>query len=276
MSNLTLSKKSIASYLGISRSSLYYKNKLPNKDKLALKQIKKVMLKHPSYGHRRIAIELCMNKKRVKRIMKKYNLRPKLKRRKPRMNRGIRMQGNKYSNIASTICPIAPNVIWSSDFTYIRYKGIFIYLATVIDVFSKVIVGQNISIRHDTELVKRALIDACKKEIDIPEIFHTDQGSEYESSEMIELLEDLGITISRSDKSSPWQNGCQEAFFSNFKLDLGDVNRFKSIKELIKGIKKTINYYNNERIHLNFKLPPRRFLSKYLMDYNDLTTKSLS
>lgn len=276
MSDLNLSKKSIASHIGISRSSLYYKNKLPDRDKLALKQIKKAMLKHPSYGHRRIAIELEINKKRVKRIMNKYNLSPKLKRRKPRMNRSLRIQGNKYSNIASTICPIAPNVIWSSDFTYIRYKGIFIYLATVIDIFSKVIVGHNISIRHDTELVKRALINACKKEIDIPEIFHTDQGSEYESSEMIGLLEDLEIRISRSDKSSPWQNGYQEAFFSNFKLDLGDVNRFKSVKELIKGIKETINYYNNERIHLNFKMSPRRFLSKYLMDYYYLTARSVS
>lgn len=276
MSDLNLSKKSIASHIGISRSSLYYKNKLPDRDKLALKQIKKAMLKHPSYGHRRIAIELEINKKRVKRIMNKYNLSPKLKRRKPRMNRSLRIQGNKYSNIASTICPIAPNVIWSSDFTYIRYKGIFIYLATVIDIFSKVIVGHNISIRHDTELVKRALINACKKEIDIPEIFHTDQGSEYESSEMIGLLEDLEIKISRSDKSSPWQNGYQEAFFSNFKLDLGDVNRFKSVKELIKGIKETINYYNNERIHLNFKMSPRRFLSKYLMDYYYLTARSVS
>lgn len=276
MSNLGLTKQLIAEYFEISRSSLYYKDKLPSKDKLALIQIKKVMIQHPSYGHRRIAIELKMNKKRVRRIMKKYGLKPRLKRRKPRFKRNINNGLIKYENIVSKICPIAPNVIWSSDFTYIRYRGRFIYLATVIDIFTKVVVGWNISLKHDTELVKRALINACTKERNIPEILHTDRGSEYESNEMVSLVEDLGIKISKSDKSSPWQNGYQESFFSHFKLELEDVRRFKTLERLVIGINSAINYYNNERIHLSFKMPPRAFLNKYLYKYRDLTALPLS
>lgn len=257
-----LAKRTLARYLGISRASIYYKSRLSIKDNEVLPAIRRVMRKNPSYGHRRIAIALGINKKRVLRIMRRYALTPMLKRRKP-INYIGKPANSKYPNLLKNMCPIAPNVIWSSDFTYINYRGRFIYLCTVIDIFSRVVLGWNISTSHTAELVKKALIKACENTGSIPDILHTDQGVEYESREMNDLAEDLNITISRCNKASPWQNGCQEAFFSNFKLDLGNVKRFASIAELYEVIHSSINYYNKERIHLKLKMSPLKFLERY-------------
>lgn len=264
-----LTKSTLARHIGISRASIYYESKLSIKDNEILPAIRRIMRKNPSYGHRRVAIALEIDKKRVLRIMKKYGLKPMLKRRKSIHYIG-KQSKSKHPNLIKNMCPIAPNVIWSSDFTYINYKGRFIYLCTVIDVFSKVVLGWNISTSHNAELVKKALIKACESARSIPDILHTDQGVEYESHEMTNLVVDLNIQISRSDVASPWQNGCQEALFSNFKLELGNTRRFASIDELYKVINSWVNYYNKERIHLNLKMSPLKFLEKYNIQQKNL------
>mgnify|MGYP001610886292 FL=1 len=96
-----------------------------------------------------------------------------------------------------------------------------------------------------------------------PEILHSDQGSEYKSKDYIALAENLGIKVSMSRKGSPWENGYQESFYSQFKVDLGDPNRFDRLGELVWAIYKTIYEYNNSRIHRSLKMPPAEFAQRY-------------
>jgi transposase InsO family protein len=267
-----MTKKALAKKLGVSRSSLYYKRKQPLKDLKRYFEIKAVMDKNPSYGQERVAIALGISKNTAKRIMKKFSLEPKLKRKKPRYQAEKRK--TKHSNLIKNICPIKPNIVWTTDFTWIKYKQKFIYLATILDIFTKRIVGWHILKNHCTDLVKLALYDAVERSKAIPEILHSDQGSEYESIEFENILKSLEIKASRSSVASPWQNGFQESFFSHFKLELGDPNRFKYAGELVEAIHKQINYYNQERIHSKLKMSPDSFFIKYQQTLKDLKTKA--
>ena len=131
------------------------------------------------------------------------------------------------------------------------------------DVFSRYIVGFNISRFHNKELVIGALEHALTYH-PRPEILHSDQGSEYDSQAYSSFCELTGIQISMSRKSSPWENGFQESFYSHFKVDLADVNRFDTIGEVIEEINYQIWYYNNKRIHGKLKTQPvKRIESNY-------------
>ena len=93
----------------------------------------------------------------------------------------------------------------------------------------------------------------------IPEIMHSDQGSEYLSKVYTNTLKNLNILISNSDKGSPWQNGYVESYFGKFKEEFGDINKFNSLGEVIEYIYQKIYYYNNHRIHTTLKMPPVKF-----------------
>jgi len=108
-----------------------------------------------------------------------------------------------------------------------------------------------------------------------PEILHSDQGSEYKSKIYASFAESLGIRLSMSKKASPWENGYQESFYSQFKVDLGDQNRFKTLGELAVAIYLQIYYYNNQRIHTKLKMPPALFAER-LRQPADLTTNYVS
>ena len=127
---------------------------------------------------------------------------------------------------------------------------------------------------HCTDLVKLALYDAIERSKAIPEVLHSDQGSEYESIEFENLLKALEIDISRSAVASPWQNGYQEAFFSHFKLELGNPNRFQHAGELIEAIHKQIDYYNQDRIHSRLKTSPNQFFINYQQSLKGLKIKA--
>ncbi len=134
----------------------------------------------------------------------------------------------------------------------------------MMDLFTREIVGWDISGKHTTELVGNALIDAVITIGQAPKIIHSDQGAEYDSEGYINLAQSLGIQISMSRKSSPWENGYQESFFNNFKTDLGlEFDRFNSVGELVEAIHQTINYYNNERIQTTLKTSPAKFRRNY-------------
>jgi putative transposase len=92
-----------------------------------------------------------------------------------------------------------------------------------------------------------------------PTIFHSDNGREYEAKVFIAMLEQYGITISRSRPGSPWENGYQESFYDKFKVDLGDPNRFKSLGELVAEIYRTLWEYNHTRTHSALNMPPSVF-----------------
>lgn len=147
------------------------------------------------------------------------------------------------------------------DFTYLWFHGMWVYLATVLDIKTRRIIGWSISLRHDSELTYAALLDALSKESP-PRILHNDQGSEYLSYKLHDLCSKLEITLSCSDKGSPWQNGFEERFYSTFKDELGPVSRFNDLAALHEGIALTIYYYNNQRIHTALRMSPAQYAKK--------------
>jgi len=253
-------KTALAHKLGINRSSLYYQPKKPAQDEAIKKEIVAVMHDNKAYGQRRVAWELGMNKKKIHRIMKKFGLRPKVRRsRYPSKPDDIGQKERNKENIAIRLCPIRNNVVWAGDFTYFWFYGRFWYLATVIDIFSREIVGWHVANHHTTALIMEAFKDAIKRTEKTPIWFHSDQGSEYVSGAYGALLKGYGVTPSHSKKSSPWQNGFQESFYSNFKLELETISCFNSIGELIEAIHQQIDYYNQRRIHTALKMSPLLF-----------------
>lgn len=254
-----LNKSKLARKLGICRSSLYYESKMDIKDRTVKKQVEEVLASNPYYGHKRIAIELGMNKKKILRVMKKYGLKPRRRKGKFVKIGDIGLPAAEYQNEINAFCPVVPNIVWCGDFTYIRFKDDFIYLATIIDVYTREIIGFSLSRQHNRFLVKSAVLDAIKKQNCLPDYFHSDQGSEYQSYEHADFLEKLGVKVSMSKKASPWENPFQESFYSQFKLELGNINQLENDGQLAEVIYQQIYYYNHERIHSALKMSPRQF-----------------
>ena len=253
-------KTSLAKKLGVSRGMLYYKHKQPLTDEKLKGDIEKVMEANPGYGHKRIALELKLNKKRILRVMKKFHLMPKRRRRQGFIKPDdLGKPEAHYRNEIENFCPIRPNIVWAGDFTHLRFKSSWVYLATVMDIYSREIVGWYLSTNHSKDLIIEAFLDAVDKRKTVPVYFHSDQGSGYESDEYLKLLENQGIIISMSRKSSPWENGYQESFYSGFKLDLGQTNRYQDLGELVEAVAKTLYYYNNSRVHTGLKTAPAKF-----------------
>lgn len=255
------SKTAMAKELGISRASLYYVPKLPAKDQQLKTAIEKVMTDNKAYGHKRIAIALKVNKKRILRVMKLFKLKTKRHRKAPRKPKDIEQKPMNIPNLLIGAVLVEPRKAYASDFTYLPFHGKFVYLATFEDLFTREIVGWDVAMRHNAELVNSAL-DKSFDDGDYPNFVHSDQGSEYRSQKYLQTLKIFGIKPSMSDKGSPWQNGCQESFYSEFKLELGHPNAYETLGELIEAIALQIHYYNYERIHSALKCPPKIFKQK--------------
>ena len=253
--------------LGVSRSTLYYKPKKPDKDwqlKCCIEEVLRLPGKH-SYGSPRIAIELKRNHKVIERVMRLFGIKAYRRRgKKWKRTKNIKVV---YPNMLLTEYPSYENHIWVSDFTYIPFQGKFVYVATVEDLFTRKIVGMSVYATHTTRLVLSAFMNAILTN-PRPVIYHSDNGSEYNSDAFIQTLERVGVIISRSAPGCPWENGYQESFYSQFKVDLGDPARFKTLGELVYEIYQTIWQYNNTRIHTALKMPPMQFAQKLAAAYN--------
>jgi putative transposase len=274
-------KTLLATVLQLNRTSFYYTSKIDIKDQLWKTKILHLHKTQPFYGCRRVAIHFdieggiedqsqTLSKNKARRIMRKYDIFPIYRKPKFLVPQKLDDKGNKPQPIKNHLKQIVdnnqlttPNKIWSVDFTYIQFQGYFIYLATVIDSFSKDIVGHHISTNHNTNLVIKALDNAVQSH-GTPQYQHGDQGSEYTSEQYQNRLKAYGITQSLSAKSSPWQNGRQESFYNNFKLELPNPKTFKTQQEIIIAIHRQINNYNNNRIHTTIKDYPSKFRQKCL------------
>jgi putative transposase len=260
-----ITKTQVAKKLGISRGMLYYQHKRPFIDEEIRRQIEAVLAEHKSYGHKRIAPELKLNKKRILRVMKKFGIKPyRPHGKKPNKKEDVGKAAEEdVVNIYKLLCPICPNIVWVSDFTYIKYQGRFIYVATIMDMYTREIIGIAISRFHNQNLVMEAFMDAEKKTRTHPLFLHSDQGSEYTSDDYKTYVASKQITISFADKASPWQNGFQESFYGKFKVDLGHMEQFGSLGELIEAIYQTMYYYNNKRRHTSLHMSPVQFRLNY-------------
>jgi transposase InsO family protein len=244
----------------MSRAALYYKHLKPAKDKEFLYTVKQVMNDHPSYGTPRVALELGVSKNKVARIKQKHKLVVARKKAKVFIKpKDQKQPAAKYENLLKNLVLTKADQAYASDFTYLKYRGKHIYLATVIDLYTREIKGFEVADKHKASFTLRALCSALFKTKKLPEIIHSDQGSEYKSKLYTDFASNQGIKISMSAKASPWQNGVQESFYASFKTELGEINRFETKAHLIEAIYQTIYYYNHKRIHTKLKMSPYNF-----------------
>lgn len=252
----------MASLLGIDRKRIYYQKIQNQKDLVVKAKIEALHQIHPAYGHKRVAMAFNIGHNTARRVMAKYNLKPpRRKGQKVWLTRSI--STHHYTNLIKNLITNKPGQIFVSDLTYLKFQGKNIYLATIEDLFTREIVSAQISDKHDSSLALSAIKQAVNKG-EIPQFFHTDQGSEFMSQMVTNFLENNGVRVSVSDKGSPWQNGYKESFFGRFKDESGDLNRFETLGELVEEIYAHINYYNNFRIHTKIKMPPVQFKKLFL------------
>ncbi len=252
-----------ARVLGVARSTFFYHQKKPGRDWALKCRIEEVLREFPSYGYRRVAIHLKENKKKVQRVMRLFGI--KAYRRRGRRWKKPKKQAVVYPNLLMQVIPSYPHHAWVADFTHLFFKGRDIRVATTMDVYTRDIVGLAIGTRGGTVLVTQALCTALLTH-PRPFIFHSDNGVEYNAHSFRELLTNTGITISRSKKGCPWENGYQESFYDKFKVDLGDPDRFKTLGELVAAIYQTIYRYNTVRIHSALKMSPHQFARLHATD----------
>ena len=248
--------------MGISRKRIYYQGVKEVQDLATKEAILRTHKTHPAYGHKRLALELKANKKKILRVMHKYGIKPP-RRKAQRLWLTQSVDNHHFTNLIKNIVPNRPELIWVSDLTYLKFKNKFVYLATVEDIFTREIVSAQMSDKHDSVLAFSAIHAAVNLNLKHPDYFHTDQGSEFMAEIVTSYVEKQGIKISVSDKGSPWQNGYKESFFGRFKDENGDLNRFNSLGELVEEIYSYIYYYNNLRIHTSLKMPPVQFKQQF-------------
>lgn len=257
-------KSQLAKQAGCSRSSLYYQKKQPLKDWQLKIKIENALHDHPGYGHKSLADHLKIGKDKILRVMKLFGIKPYRRRSKKAWKKAGKPQ-MVFPNLLKNekIFPAHPNHIWASDFTEFKWKGRKIYVATILDLFTREIVGFSVMLSHSVSLIAGALLMALWQRPP-PEILHSDQGSEYTSQGYTDLVHLFGIKISMSHVASPWENGYQESFYSHYKVGFGDPNRFESLGELVYAVYQSIRYYNQDRIHSSLKMSPKKYLNHYL------------
>jgi putative transposase len=147
---------------------------------------------------------------------------------------------------------------WVQDFTYLWFERSWHYLAVVLDLKTRQVVGWQLGMRHSSELTLAALTDALAK-YPAPTILHSDQGTEYLSYKHQLVCDRYEVTLSCSTRASPWQNGFMERFFGSFKPELGKLSQYKDVAQLYEAIALTVHYYNHDRIHLALQMSPAAY-----------------
>jgi transposase InsO family protein len=204
-----------------------------------------------------------INHKRAQRVMAKFNLRPP--RRRVKRSSIVSTPHHTYYNLLNDLAVTHPHQVWCSDLSRIVYRGSVWYLATIEDLATRQIIAGRIGKRHDSHLVLATSHQAFASG-QSPNIFHSDQGTEFMAQCCTGYFEDRGVHISVSDVAAPWQNGFVESFYGRFKQELGDLHRFESVGEMIEAIYRHIHYYNHSRIHTALKMPPAVFAAQSLSD----------
>lgn len=257
------SMSSACSLLGISRSGYiqWVRRKQTCISDPYMMKIKNEMhliaVAFPRYGYRRMTIELRrrgyrMNKKRVLNLMTVDNLLCVKQRYVPRTTDSDH-NFPRYPNLAKDIVVTGLNQLWVADITYIRLVREFVYLAVIIDVFSRKCIGWALSRDIDTNLTMSALDAALKSRTCLGIsglIHHSDQGVQYASHEYVNLLKEHGISISMSRRGNPYDNAFAESFMKTLKYEEVYLCEYESYDEAFKHIQEFIEVvYNKKRIH---------------------------
>jgi len=226
--------------------------------------IDEIHVDFPGYGYRRIKPELeadggKYNWKRIRRVMRQYGLFPILPR-AFRPTTDSRHKFHRYENLLPKLADItAPNTVWGSDITYIRIASGFVYLAVILDLYSRKVVGWHVGDNLEAEGCLTALERALANlPADRYPIHHSDRGCQYTSDAYQQTLKLLGITCSMSRRGCCYDNAVMERFFWSLKYEWTNHERFANLEEARLSVFKYIEtFYNPIRLHetLNYLSP---------------------
>ena len=262
--------------LRVDRTTYYREpTRRQNKDEGSVAALIAAHQEHPFYGVRRLALHLGWSQKKARRIRTLAGITiaiPGKKRRSSSAPAEIAAAPNALKYFAVFRDEQRPQAglsytgmvhsgAWVQDFTHLRFMGEEHYLAVVLDLRTRQVVGWRLGTRHSSELTLAAVLDALSKH-PAPTILHSDQGSEYLSYKHQELCQRMEITLSCSKRASPWQNGFMERFFCGFKLELGNVNRHKDLARFHEAVALAIFYYNTKRIHSALGMSPAAYAAR--------------
>jgi len=248
----TLSLTRQCRLLDISRSFLYYVPSTREKEKTLKAQLVKAFEEVPIYGEAKAHQQLLeagysVSVNTVSKYRKELGLTAVLAVRKPHTTTPIK-EHKKYSYKLRNIDITQANQVWSTDITYCKTAKGMVYLAAVIDWHSKAVLSHKVSNTMDTELVMDVLNKALSQ-YGTPEIFNTDQGSQYTSELHTQRLKTMGITISMDGVGRATDNICIERFWRSAKCEKLYLNEYTSLTDLSEDVDDYIHFYNYRRFH---------------------------
>jgi len=252
--------------LGLNRATYYYKNIVKEYDDALIDEIIKIQEELPIYGNRRVTVEVQnrgfnVGRKIVRKIRKMLGFKaiytmPKTTQRD--------YSHKVYPYLLRDLEINRVNQVWSTDITYIPTGKGFIYLTAVIDWYSKKILSYRVSNSMDKSFCIEVLKDALEH-YPKPEIFNTDQGSQYTSIDFTDVLKEHQIKISMDGKGRATDNIAIERFWRTIKYEDLYINEYKNVKEIKQAISDFMKFYNERRLHstLNY-LTPDKFYYQHL------------
>lgn len=244
---------------GVSRSGFYHfhrEAKPKTEDEMKLRDVlQRIALEWPSYGRPRITAELrrrgwVVNAKRVYRLMREDNLLC-VRRRKFVATTDSRHGGRVYPNRTRNLVLTGVNQLWIADITYIRLREQFVFLAAILDAYSRRVVGWALEQTLEEELTLAALGMALSCRTVMPGlVHHSDRGSHYASTAYTERLQAHGIAISMSRKGNPWDNAACESFMKTLKYEEVYRSEYRDLAEARASIGVFLEkMYNRKRLH---------------------------
>ena len=260
---------SLCRLLSLSRSSYYYQ--MIERDESELRRdIESVAAEFVKYGSRRVTNQLrrppykmVINRKRVQRLMREMGLLRVQKRRKGRTT-DSNHRFRRYPNLVADLEVTCPDQVWVSDITYIRLQRDFVYLAVIMDVFTRGIRGWQLSRRLDQFLTLTALQRALSTHV--PHFHHSDQGVQYATLDYIKLLKEHQVEVSMSAKGSPHENAYAERLMRTIKEEEVELSEYWDFTDAYSQIGYFIDeVYQKKRIHSSLGyLTPTEFEQAYL------------
>lgn len=258
----------ICEALDLPRSTYYYHTQAEDDQQVRL-AIEEAAQRWPTYGYRRMAQQLrrekgwIINNKRVHRLMKKMGLQAKIKRKKRRTTNSEHGFA-RYPNLVLDLEVVRPEQVWVADITYIRLQQEFVYLAVIMDVYTRSIRGWHLGRGLDQDLTLEALKPAMLDRL--PEIHHSDQGVQYAATAYVDLLLEHGVAISMADKGEAWQNGYAERLMRTIKEEEVELSDYQNYQDAYDQIGRFLDdVYMHKRIHSSLGyLTPAEFESQWL------------
>jgi len=256
--------------LAVAPSSLYYQPSPPDESRLKA-AIGELAGRWPTYGYRRITAELqragwAVNHKRVARLMAAMGLKVRRQRSGPRTTDSSH-DGPRFPNLVRDLAVVRPDQVWVADITYIRLQRGFVYLAVVMDVFTRAIRGWALERDLDHGLTLTALSRALRSSR--PQIHHSDQGVQYAASEYVALLHAAQVAVSMADVGAAWQNGYAERLMRTIKEEEVYLSEYVDYHDALSQLGRFLDdVYMHKRIHsaLGY-LTPAEFESQWLSQH---------